>query len=327
MRVPVASLCDTRFLFLAYLVPHISLAHSSLSHCSYASTRCVSKAMATRAQPLALAQTTALAYACGGPVSLVEGPPDVHPRTASHLPGDTTRGHSFQMTTGVMPVALHPPAYESRGSMHTAGAVAAASAQQGLDNLYLLEMLEDDALDALAGELKSLAADWVRGGVAWWKAGRSENSSQRGKEGRQGSATSQKKPSSTSARWARSTKPAEVKRKEEEQRNRARDGRTRPLPEPIACNSCHTAQPASQGPDPQTSLSPAWLMYPPSADLAKPLPALPPCAERPTHARPCCTNDPIRSFGSGRRHSETSSLRRRRTGSSGEDGDPVAGDL
>ena len=204
-----------------------------------------------------------------------------------------------------------------------AAAAAAATAQQGYDNIYMLEMLEDDAIDALAAEFKEFALEWVRGGIAWWKAGKVDPAAGGGASfpvvttirrspppsGLMADAICparpQKKPAQQSiVRAGRWGKHVEVKRKEEEQRERARrahrsTGSNRSHSMPSLCASPSTSSAA------EPTFPPAYSLQ----DPLKPLPALPTTGERSPNQ-----DQQALSFGTGRRHSAPQLLRKRRTG-------------
>lgn len=270
--------------------------------------------MASSKGPVAVAHTSALPYSRGGPISVIEMSPQLRPRTEDARATTTTCRLLSDSKT-----LTATPTYESQRAMRAAAA-AAATAQQGYDNIYMLEMLEDDAIDALAAEIKEFALEWVRGGIAWWKAGKVDPAVGGGERrivvttGHEappsglmadaiGPARPQKKPAQQSiVRAGRWGKHVEVKRKEEEQRERARrahrlEGGNRSHSMPSLCASPSTCTAA------EPTFPPAYSLQ----DPLKPLPALPTSGER----SPSQDQQAL-SFGTGRRHSAPQMLRRRR---------------
>ncbi|GAA5978911.1 hypothetical protein JCM10908_002736 [Rhodotorula pacifica] len=288
--------------------------------------------MATAKGPVAIAHTSALPYSRGGPISVVEMSPQLRARTdeartTSRTSSCRRMADSRSMTTSTtVNGGMSGPTYGSQRAMRAAAA-AAATAQQGYDNIYMLEMLEDDAIDAIAAEIKDFALEWIRGGIAWWKASGVEDESPRvilppGAGAREGvpapagliaeaarAKASQKKlvppPPVRPVRW---TKHSEVKRKEEEQRARARQAarptptsRSRSMPSlETSSNSCTAFDVVAR-----PTFPPAYSLQ----DPLKPLPALP-TEEAPKQEQQAS------SYGSGRRHSAPQVLRRRRAGGS-----------
>lgn len=275
--------------------------------------------MATSKGPVAVAHTSALPYSRGCPISVLEMSPQLRPRTDDARAATTTcclLSDSRTLTA--------TPTYESQRAMRAAAAAAAAAtAQQGYDNIYMLEMLEDDAIDALAAEIKEFALEWVRGGIAWWKAAGKVDPAVGGVERRSASSTGneappsglladamsparpQKKPAQpSSVRAGRWTKHVEVKRKEEEQRERAR--RAHP---PTSSNRSQSMPSLCVLPSTSSTAEPT---FPPAYSLRdplKPLPALPTTGERSPKQ-----DQQTLSFGTGRRQSAPQLLRRRRAG-------------
>lgn len=268
--------------------------------------------MPGRAAIVAGAQTSALPHHRGGSVSVGETTIAIRPRTAD----------ARHTTTVFVPLpesclAMEDPAptYEAQRAMHVAAA-AAASAQQGFDNIYLLEMLEDDALDAFAGELKALAGEWVRSGLAWWRTGRGvvsggdvDITDSAGLDDSATPSVRRKKVPTTGRRWTWSSQPTEVKRKVEEQRHRAQTFR--------AC----TASTAPELNSPQASTA-EQIFRPSGLPQMDPLPPYVPAGPIPLAARaskdvpPGFEQKRRISYGSGHRFCDTPSLRRRRVSSS-----------
>lgn len=285
---------------------------------------------------VALAHTSALPYSSGGSISVVEVSPILRPRT------DGARCAPAPATCCLLPDSKNPtasgsPSYDSQRAMR------AATAQQGYDNIYMLEMLEDDAVEALAAEIKQFAVEWVRGGIAWWTKGGgggggkvdpdSIDEGRRrivlaaggggppsaglmaeivGKPAPAPVPSPQKRKPSTprGGRWT--GKHIEVKRKEEEQRERARQG--------SRCSGTSRYSMPSLGPAISGNLptldafaGPPVALQPP----LKPLPALPTGAEQ----APKQVQQAL-SFGTGRPHSAPLYLRRRRL--AGGEGDSAA---
>lgn len=276
--------------------------------------------MASSKGPVAVAHTSALPYSRGGPISVIEMSPQIRPRTDDARAATTTcRLFSDSRTLTAT------PAYDSQRAMRAAAAAAAAAtAQQGYDSIYMLEMLEDDAIDAIAAEIKEFALEWVRGGIAWWKAaGKVEPDVGAGERrivvtttgdkappsGLMADAVNPARPQKKSApqsigRAGRWGKHVEVKRKEEEQRERARRAHR-----PAGSNRSHSMPSLCASPSTSSAAEPT---FPPAYSLQdplKPLPALPTTDERSPNQ-----DQQALSFGTGRRHSAPQLLRRRRAG-------------
>jgi hypothetical protein len=290
----------------------------------YTTIRCtLSKSrehMASSKGPVAVAHTSALPYSRGGPISVIEMSPQIRPRTDDARAATTTCRLLSDSRT-----LTATPAYESQRAMRAAAAAAAAAAtaQQGYDSIYMLEMLEDDAIDAIAAEIKEFALEWVRGGIAWWKAtGKVEPAVGAGERrivvttGNEAPpsdlmadainpARPQRKPTQASVvRASRWGKHVEVKRKEEEQRERARRAHR-----PAGSNRSHSMPSLCASPSTSSAAEPT---FPPAYSLQdplKPLPALPTTDERSPNQ-----DQQALSFGTGRRHSAPQLLRRRRAG-------------
>ncbi|GAA5873933.1 hypothetical protein JCM3774_004044 [Rhodotorula dairenensis] len=282
-----------------------------------------------------LVHTSALPYARGGPISVVDVSPHLRPRTdgARTVPccSRSDSKTATAMTTGT-------PTYESQRAMRAAA--AAATAQQGYDSILMLEMLEDEAIEALAAEIKEFALEWVRSGIAWWNKGGNVDRDSIAEECRRtvirpGTAGEESPAALMADAAQKSTSPPpqqqqkrkvtlragrwagehiEVKRKEEEQRKRAKH---RPHSMPSMGSASTEDRPSREAAS--FSSGPTLVAL---QDTLKPLPALPTAVERtPKQVQQA------RSFWTGRRHSASQDLRRRRAGgrgSVGGDGDGCA---